>query len=54
MPSKSGGRGAYICRSQDCLSKALKKRSIFRTLKISGAYGTEALTSDVEAAIRRP
>jgi predicted RNA-binding protein YlxR (DUF448 family) len=51
MSGKSGGRGAYICRSQACFNKALKKRSIFRTLKISGAYDTEALAGDIEALI---
>ncbi len=30
---KSQGRGAYICKSKDCLDIALKKKSFNRSLK---------------------
>lgn len=31
---KQNGRGAYICKSQDCLSKAIKTKRIERCLDI--------------------
>ena len=30
---KKNGRGAYICRSSECYKKAVKKRSLERSLK---------------------
>ena len=30
---KKNGRGAYICKSSDCFKKAVKKKSIERSLK---------------------
>ena len=35
------GRGAYICKSEECLKKAIKKKSIQRAFK--GAVSTETL-----------
>ncbi len=32
---KKNGRGAYICCSKDCLSKAIKTKGLERSLKIS-------------------
>lgn len=32
---KMNGRGAYICLSRDCFNKAVKSRSIERSLKVS-------------------
>ncbi|MBO6133735.1 MAG: YlxR family protein [Lachnospiraceae bacterium] len=32
------GRGAYLCRKNDCLKKAEKKASLQRSLKAKGAY----------------
>lgn len=32
---KSNGRGAYICRSSDCLKKARKSRGLDRSFKTS-------------------
>lgn len=32
---KTNGRGAYICKSADCLEKALKNKGIERSFKIS-------------------
>jgi predicted RNA-binding protein YlxR (DUF448 family) len=29
------GRGAYLCRQRSCLDKALKRRGIERTLKLT-------------------
>ncbi|MBQ8424976.1 MAG: YlxR family protein [Clostridia bacterium] len=30
---KLDGRGAYLCKSQDCLNKCLKNKSLNRTFK---------------------
>lgn len=30
---KKNGRGAYICRTEECLKKAVKTKAFFRTLK---------------------
>lgn len=30
---KASGRGAYICRSQECLKKAVKSRALERSLE---------------------
>ena len=32
---KKNGRGAYLCRSLDCLNKAVKNKGIERSLKVS-------------------
>lgn len=32
---KKNGRGAYICNSRECLEKAIKSRSLERSLKAS-------------------
>jgi hypothetical protein len=32
---KKNGRGAYLCRSNDCLNQARKSRSLERSLKVS-------------------
>lgn len=32
---KKNGRGAYICKSMDCLQKAMKSRGLERSLKVS-------------------
>lgn len=32
---KKNGRGAYICKSSDCLNKAIKSKGLERSLKIS-------------------
>jgi hypothetical protein len=32
---KANGRGLYVCRSQDCLEKGLKKERIRQALKIT-------------------
>lgn len=33
MTGRKNGRGAYICRSADCLAKAMKNRGLERSLK---------------------
>ena len=33
LTGKKNGRGAYICRSSECYKKAVKKRSLERSLK---------------------
>lgn len=40
---KKNGRGAYICRSRDCLQKARKNKGLERSFKMSisgGVYDT--------------
>ncbi len=32
---KKNGRGAYICKSTECLQKAVKSRGLERSLKVS-------------------
>ncbi len=32
---KAQGRGAYICKSPDCLKKAIKSRALERSLEVS-------------------
>ena len=32
---KAQGRGAYVCRSQDCLKKAIKSKALERSLEVS-------------------
>lgn len=32
---KKNGRGAYICKSSDCLNKAIKNKGLERSLKMS-------------------
>lgn len=32
---KKNGRGAYLCRSADCLQKAVKNHSLERSLKVN-------------------
>lgn len=35
LTGKMNGRGAYVCRSQECLKKAIKTKAIERSLGIS-------------------
>ncbi|MEA4895703.1 MAG: YlxR family protein [Oscillospiraceae bacterium] len=32
---KAQGRGAYVCRSQECLKKAIKSKALERSLEVS-------------------
>lgn len=32
---KAQGRGAYVCKSQDCLKKAIKSKALERSLEVS-------------------
>lgn len=43
---KSPGRGAYVCRSADCLKKAIKSKALERALE-------SALPEDVAAALHK-
>jgi predicted RNA-binding protein YlxR (DUF448 family) len=40
---KANGRGAYLCRDADCLSKGLQKGRVVRALKVT--LSTEELTA---------
>lgn len=35
VTGKKNGRGAYVCRSLECLNKAIKNKSIERSLKVN-------------------
>jgi len=35
LKGKKSGRGAYICRNQDCLKKAVKAKRFDRSLEVS-------------------
>ena len=61
IPDESGraaGRGAYVCRTGDCLDKALTKGALSRALKTTFPQETrEALagsltTEDIEGGAR--
>ena len=48
---KKPGRGAYVCRSADCLKRALKQKQLERQLDVTLPPETaEALTKAMEAA----
>ena len=48
---KKSGRGAYICRSRECLEKAIKKKSLERALKCSISQEIyDKLREETEAA----
>ena len=34
LTGKKNGRGAYICKSEDCLNKAIKSKRLNRTFEI--------------------
>ena len=45
---RMAGRGAYICRTGDCLSRALDKGALGRALKTSlSAEARDALLADI-------
>ena len=46
LTGKMNGRGAYICRSEECLKKAVKTKAIERSLSI-------AVSSDVYDQLRK-
>ena len=51
LTGKKNGRGAYICKSSECFKKAVKKKSLERSLKckIGGeVYGQ--LEGEIKAA----
>ena len=48
---KKPGRGAYVCRSADCLKRAIKQKQLERQLDVTLPLETaEALTAAMEAA----
>ena len=48
---KKPGRGAYVCRSADCLKRAIKQKQLERQLDVTLPPETaEALTAAMEAA----
>lgn len=48
---KAPGRGAYVCRSAECLKRALKSRALDRSLGLTlPPEINERLTQEMEAA----
>ena len=46
---KRSGRGAYVCRSADCLRKAIRQKQLERQLEITMTEEvTQALTDEME------
>ena len=46
---RKNGRGAYICRSGECLEKAIKNRGVERSLKMSIPQEVyDSLKKDIE------
>lgn len=35
LTGRKNGRGAYLCKSKECLEKAIKSRAIERSLKVA-------------------
>lgn len=35
LTGKIEGRGCYLCRKKECINKAIKKNSVFRSLKVA-------------------
>lgn len=50
LKGKASGRGAYICRNEDCLKKAMKSRALERALSVSVPEELyESLRKEMEA-----
>ncbi len=51
---KKNGRGAYLCRSMDCLNLAVKNRGLERSLKVKIPEETyESLKKEIESFEKR-
>lgn len=51
LTGKKNGRGAYICKSSECFKKAVKKKSLERSLKCKiGGEVYEQLEAEIKAA----
>ena len=50
LRGKASGRGAYICRQEECLKKAIKQRQFERTLERPLTEGLVAQMSELIAA----
>ena len=51
LKGKKPGRGAYVCRSADCLKKALRSNALGRSLEVTvPAELHDALVAELEAA----
>ena len=50
LTGKKSGRGAYICKSADCLRRAVKSRALARNLDVAvGDDIAEALAAEIES-----
>ena len=50
LTGKSNGRGAYLCRDENCVSKAFKTRALERTLETPT---DDVLRTAIEAEVLR-
>ncbi len=51
LTGKKNGRGAYICKTSECFKKAVKKKSLERSLKCKiGGEVYEQLEAEIKAA----
>ncbi len=51
LTGKKNGRGAYICKSSECFKKAVKKKSLERSLKCKiGGEVYDQLEAEIKAA----
>lgn len=54
VTGRKNGRGAYLCRSRDCLEKALKNKGLERSLKCAIPEETyESLKKEIESIDER-
>lgn len=51
---KKPGRGAYVCRSQACLARAIKQRQLERQLEVSLGEEVAKQLQDTLAALPAP
>ena len=51
---KKPGRGAYVCRSQACLARAIKQRQLERQLEVQLTEEVAAYLSDTLAQLPPP
>lgn len=51
---KKPGRGAYVCRSQACLARAIKQRQLERQLEVTLSPEVAQFLTDTLAALPPP
>ncbi len=53
LTNRANGRGAYICRSADCLKTALKRKAIQRALEVALSEAVEAALTEAIGDVNR-